>query len=204
VQPCSEECDDGNTTSGDGCSASCDVEGAGGCQLAPMGGCHQPSVVAGASLLIKNKIPTTRNSLVWKMSKGDATPLSDFGTPTSDTSYRLCIYDATSGLVGAAEAPAGGSCPVRACWRATSRGFTYVDKETTPSGLTKITLREGATTGTAKLGVKGKGFLLSLPSLPPQQPVTVQLQNSTGACWQAVYSAPALVNTSEQFKDKAD
>ena len=47
-----------------------------------------------------------------------------------------------------------------------------------------------------------------MPStFPITQPVTVQLKNSSGACWGAVYSAPASKNTAgppAQFKDKAD
>jgi cysteine-rich repeat protein len=203
VQSCAEQCDDGNTVNGDGCSSTCVLEGAAGCQTAPLPGCHQP-FPAGSSLLVKNKMPDTRDLLVWKVSKGDSTPLSDFGDPLSTTSYRLCVYDATQSLVAAMAAPAGGSCPIRACWKATSRGFTYVDKEGTPGGLTKITLREGASTGVAKLGVKGKGALLGPPPLPAAQPVMVQLQNSAGKCWEARYSAPAIVSTGEQFKDKAD
>ena len=36
------------------------------------------------------------------------------------------------------------------------------------------------------------------------QPVTVQMQSSTGVCWEANYSAPPKKQTTDQFKDKAD
>jgi hypothetical protein len=36
------------------------------------------------------------------------------------------------------------------------------------------------------------------------QPVTVQLQNSAGLCWEAVYSAPATSSSATLLKDRAD
>jgi len=53
--------------------------------------------------------------------------------------------------------------------------------------------------------VQGAGALLDDPTLPPTQPVTVQLLSSSGVCWQAVYSAPPAASKPGQlFKDKAD
>ena len=72
--------------------------------------------------------------------------------------------------------------------------------------MQQILLKEGAA-GKAQIIVKGKGSDLDPPSPPLTQPVTVQLVNSAGFCWEAVYSTPALQNTAGppgQFKDKAD
>ena len=52
--------------------------------------------------------------------------------------------------------------------------------------------------------MKGKGALLDDPTIPISQPVTVQLFNSDGVCWEATFSAPAQKNVAGQFKDKAD
>ncbi len=68
-------------------------------------------------------------------------------------------------------------------------------------------MKEGLVAGKAKIILKGKGLLLDDPAIPVTQPVTAQLMNSNGVCWEAVYSAPALKNTAgppPQFKDKAD
>jgi hypothetical protein len=70
-----------------------------------------------------------------------------------------------------------------------------------------MTLKEGLVAGKARIILKGKGTLLDDPTYPLAQPVTVQLLNSEGVCWEAVYSAPANKNTAgppPQFKDKAD
>ena len=89
----------------------------------------------------------------------------------------------------------------------TRSGFRYVDKARAPVGLQKIVLKRGLTAGTALIVVKGKGSALGVASLPLVQPLTVQLKNSSGACWEATYDGPALKNTAGppgRFKDKAD
>ena len=95
-------------------------------------------------------------------------------------------------------------CAGRPCWRETGSGFRYDDPELTPDGLRQVVLREGLAAGKAKIFVKGKGANLPMPSLPLAQPVLVQLHNSDGLCWEATYSAPALKNQTDQFRDKAD
>jgi hypothetical protein len=57
--------------------------------------------------------------------------------------------------------------------------------------------------GKAKIIVKGKGANVEMPTLPLAPPVTVQLQATTGECWEAVYSTPSK-NDASQFKAKAD
>ncbi len=59
----------------------------------------------------------------------------------------------------------------------------------------------------AKIIVKGKGLNLDMPTIPVTQPLTVQLINGDGVCWEAVYSAPPTKNQAGPpglFKDKAD
>ena len=59
--------------------------------------------------------------------------------------------------------------------------------------------------GAAKINVKGKGGSLLVPNLSTLgQPLRIQVRNSSGFCWEAIYSAPATKSTIEQFKDKAD
>src|SRR5207237_191704 len=47
---CGEQCDDGNTTSGDGCSATCQDEIVGGCPIHPLPACLAPTASKKAQL----------------------------------------------------------------------------------------------------------------------------------------------------------
>ncbi len=199
---CGEACDDGNTTSGDGCSATCQTEFV--CGAAPRLDCRRPVAPLKSKIALKDRTPDRGDSLGWKWTKGATTPKADFGSPTTTTDYLLCIYDDGRGLVMSASAPADQLCAGRPCWRETGSGFTYKDKDATPDGLTQIVLKQGTVPGKAKVVVKGKGVNLPLATLPMTQPVTVQLRNSDGACWEALYSGPPQKNDSTQYQDKSD
>jgi hypothetical protein len=130
---------------------------------------------------------------------------TDFGDPLSTTDYALCVYaGSASALVTEASAPGGGVCDGHPCWKNTAIGFKYREREAAPLGSLQILLKAGAA-GKAAIGVVGKGAANPpLPPLPLAQPVTVQLVNGAGSCWQATYSAPARVNDATTFKDKSD
>ena len=145
---------------------------------------------------------------MWKWVRGSATTKAEYGAPLSTTDYTLCIYD-SAGLILDATAPAGGMCnaSTKPCWADKPKGFNYKDKDLTPDGIVQLQLREGLIAGKAKITLKAKGVPLDDPAFPLSQPVTVQLVNSDGTCWEAVYSAPASKNTGGPpgyFKDKAD
>jgi len=204
-----EGCDDGNTVSRDGCSSACQLEL---CGVAPATTCRRPTISAKAAIVIKDKAFSEGDSLVWKWIKGAATTKGEYGNPLyspsfGGTSYAICVYDDDGGtprLKMSVSMPAGGFCYGKSCWRDKTKGFTYSDKDLTPDGAAKLTLKEGIT-GEAKITFKGKGANLLMPNLAALvQPVIVQLRNSNGMCWEAVYNAPPTKQTSEQFKDKAD
>jgi hypothetical protein len=68
-----------------------------------------------------------------------------------------------------------------------------------------LTLKEGRDRPRkAEIVLRAKGELLDLPALPLTQPLRVQLKNGLGACWEALYSAPAAKNSAEEFRDRAD
>jgi hypothetical protein len=168
------------------------------CGTVPASGCRQPGIGHKAKLQLRNGKPR----LVWKWTRGAATSHADFGNPLSTTSYSLCVYDASQAL-RVATAPGGGTCAGRPCWTARSQGFRYVDRELTPTGAERLDLRAGDV-GRAKLGMKGKGPLLSLPSLPiGVLPLTVQLVSSTGTCWTSTFTS-AQRNDASQFKATSD
>ena len=58
--------------------------------------------------------------------------------------------------------------------------------------------------GKAEIAARGNGVALDLSPLPAAQPVTVQLRNNEGKCWEATYSAPANVNGPGKFADRSD
>lgn len=159
-------------------------------------------------LTLKDRLPNKGDSLAWKWTKGQATLKVDFGDPTTSTNYVLCIYDHAAGIPNralTAQIPAGGTCGGRPCWRATTRGFKYVDKTASQDGILSLTLKEGLE-GAPAIGIKGKGGNLDMPTLPLAQDtsVVVQIKNNAGFCWEAEYSAPALKNTEIELRDKSD
>ena len=175
------------------------------CAPAPLAGCRVPTVAGAATLRVKDVDPAHRQ-LSWKWTRGAATAPADLGDPTTDTgtSYALCLYDATSSLVASARAPAGMLCGAGtvACWRAKGVGFTYRDRLLLPDGLKLVTLKSGDV-GAARALVKGKGPALDVPALPVAVPLTAQLVNSDGDCWQATYGASGVVrNDPTQFNGR--
>jgi hypothetical protein len=175
------------------------------CGAAPMAGCRTPTVAQDGTLsLRRGSSNTDGDGLNWQWLRGSATSMADFGAPGATTSYQLCVYDGTASLIADAFVPAGGTCGGKACWSPTGQGFRYKNRDRTPEGITSVMLKAGAD-GAAKIVLKGKGRNLTMPSIMPlSQPVRAQLLNSDGVCWEATYGAPALANTTRQFKDKAD
>jgi hypothetical protein len=157
-----------------------------------------------ATLLLKSKTPNDKNQLVWKGLKGATTMKAEFGNPLTTDSYAFCVYD-NSGLLTSTTIAPGGTCNFRPCWSEKLFSFNFVDKQLAQGGILSIFLKEGPD-GTAKFVVKGKGANLAMPDLTSlTSPVTVQLKNSLGNCWGAVYSfPPAVKNDPENFKDKSD
>jgi hypothetical protein len=118
-----------------------------------------------------------------------------FGDPLTTDTYTLCVFDestATTRLLLAARIPPGGTCGKRACWVGVgrprgSKGFRYADTKGTTHGITAVTLTPGIT-GKAKLSVRGRGAGLELMPLPAPVPLRVQLEASSGACFDARYA----------------
>lgn len=204
--PASTACDDDEL-----CTTSDVCDAAGVCvgSVEPELPCKLPVKAKGSALVLKNKDNDDKDRLVWKWAKGQATSLSELGNPLADTFYSLCLYDQAgeaTGLGLAAATRTGTSCASKPCWRSLGeKGFKYRDRSASPEGLQSLLLRSGGE-GKAKVKVKGRGGLLSMPSLPlAQDPaLSVQLRSSTGACWGAAFSAPALAADATRFKDKSD
>jgi len=142
---------------------------------------------------------------LWKGLKGAATMKAEFGDPLSSDSYAFCVYDNNGLVTGTTIAP-GGTCDFRPCWLDKFFSYLFKDEMLAQGGILSIFLKEGLVDGAAKFVVKGKGVNLGLPAdlTSLQLPVTVQLKNSLGNCWGAVYSFPAVKCDAQNFKDKSD
>ena len=67
-----------------------------------------------------------------------------------------------------------------------------------------LKLKEGVI-GRAQIQFQARGVALAMPDLTTiVQPLIVQIQNSDGLCWEAVYSGPPTKQTGDQFKEVAD
>ena len=199
---CGETCDDSNTNAGDGCSATCQVEPGLGCAAVPLAGCRLPFLHNKASLQM-TKSDGARDTIKWKWLKGERTTTADYDAPLTATNYQVCVYDST-GLRFAITNPAGGTCAGKPCWKAKGgKGYAYKDKDLTPNGGYQLQLKEGALAHAA-VQFTARGASLGMDDLTTlTPPFTVQMQNSDGLCWSAVYSTPTT-HTAVQIKSKAD
>jgi hypothetical protein len=126
---------------------------------------------------------------------GEETTLADFDSPESSTDYALCMYDESGppAVVFRAMVPAEGGCRGAfadlPCWRLVSSGYKYRDSYATPEGLLTLNLKPGGPDA-AKIIVKTGRKNVTMPTMPLGLPLRVQLQSSTGKCWEATYSSP--------------
>jgi hypothetical protein len=161
----------------------------------------------GNSSILLHDVPTDKSDrIVYKWAFGDPTTMPDFGDPVNTTNYELCIYDGNDHLLSRACAPADGLCNGKPCWKGKSRGFRYRRRDLSPSGLKnslQLTLTAGSN-AEAKILVKGKGPIFPMPDMPIDMPVTVQLLNSNGVCWETEFFPPATLNRPGDFKDEAE
>jgi hypothetical protein len=129
--------------------------------------------------------------LDWSWKKGGATVKADFGDPSADTAYRVCVYDSVAGLCS--------DVLPGADWREEANGFRFKSPAGV-EGITAIQLEAGEA-GRAELRVMGRG--MALPELPlTQQPeVVLELSNSAGQCWQSHF-ATAHHNDASKFTAK--
>ncbi|MEO6029679.1 MAG: acetylxylan esterase [Candidatus Binatia bacterium] len=172
------------------------------CAGSPILGCRPPFVSNKALLQAQNRAVDAKDRLRWSWLNGVETPKSAFGSPTATTSYALCVYDGNSMRLSSATIAAGGTCAGKSCWKEQTHGFRFNDRSLAQGGIQSILLKEGVD-GKARIVVKGKGAMLDMPVMPIQTlPITVQLVNGNGQCWEAIYQT-TFRNTAEQLKAKA-
>ncbi len=178
------------------------------CPALAMLGCRRALRPDGGALTLTDRTPDKNDGVAWRWSRGPVVSRSVFGDPLATTSYRLCVYDGGGSLALAALAPAGGVCNPRThrpCWRAVRRGFSYRNPDRAAGAVQVLDLREGSRENAARVAIRGRGPLLAMPNLATLAlPLTVQMQSSDGACWEAVYSPPARRHSAKSLVDRAD
>jgi hypothetical protein len=176
------------------------------CPPVPEQDCRVSITPRKSEVALGNSLKSARDVMRWAWRKGVATTKTEFGSPTTTTSYALCMYHdggGTQSLRLSASVPPAGVCGARACWRSTRHGFTFAAREPIPGGITSIKLKEG-TTGRAAVTLSARGSTLAMPPLPfpADATVVVQLKSSTGVCWQTEHSPPAVKNDAKRFRDR--
>jgi cysteine-rich repeat protein len=190
-------CDDGDLCTSDDV---CDAAGrcAGSTTPLPEAQCHHPAPHA-AFLQLQDG----GDRLSWRWDKGQLTTFFDLGNPTATTDYALCVYDESpSRLRLAAPVSAGGICGAKPCWKSTPTGFRYANRTRAASGIKQLRVVQGAEQE-ARIELRGQGADVALPSPLLRPPVTVQLRNSAGACWEARYST-SVRNDALEYRATSD
>jgi hypothetical protein len=173
--------------------------------LCPPAAASDCRAAVSATLTLTKGATSARDKLRWGWRNSTGTTFADFGDPTVQTSYALCVYDASGAAqpLLAAEAPADSTCAVGECWEVYSANtvYLYLDGRHVVGGLSLLKLKSPP--GGTNLQARGSGALLGLPPLPLTPPVRVQLHNSdTATCWEASYGS-ATRNDARVFKADA-
>ena len=185
------------------------------CSNTPLAPCRQPVDGAKGSLEIRDHANDRRDALVWRWRRGAESSAADFGDMLRDHGLAVCLYDEsglTPALVFGATVDIGTECgrgsKRKSCWRGLgsprgSRGFRYRDRDAASDGIASIVLKPGDARK-AGVMVKARGASLSTPTLPLNLPLRMQLQTTTGQCWEGSFVAPAKKNSAERFKAKSE
>jgi hypothetical protein len=116
----------------------------------------------------------------WKWTKGEATTKADFGDPTSDTEYQVCLY--YSGF-GENKQVSCSTVPPGVGWKESKKGYKFKSNSNT-DGVSRIKLKAGEA-GKTKIRVKKTGERVLLPLTAT---VVLQISNGEGLCWESLFS----------------
>lgn len=165
------------------------------CELTPRAGCR---TAQRSSLSLRNRTVNDADTLAWSWLKGEATDLAEFGAPTQDTDYAVCLY-ADGLLTGEVDMPASPTT-----WSGARRSLKFKDRSGSTTGAKKAKLAAGAA-ARASIRLAAGGEALPDFPLPLTAPLTVQLvQGATTTCWEATYSlAQVTSNSPDGLKARA-
>jgi cysteine-rich repeat protein len=199
-----EECDDGNTASGDGCTL-CEVR----CAAEPVPGC----IAAGAGTLAidERKAGREKLSLALKKLTDRVDVEGEFGDPVAGTTrYAICVYGPDL-AVDVRLDRAGATCGTKPCWKATGlTGYAYADPAGAAEGVLAVRLKagltgKGAITATAANdAAHGETSLATgaAAALAGAASATAQIVASDGECFAAELDTVKKADGA-QFKAKA-
>jgi hypothetical protein len=172
------------------------------CPASPSGSCIGPRW---SGLLVRDQGNDARDRIVWQFVRGQDDAPADFGNPTADAGYALCLYD--DGNLAAQLQVA----PSTTLWRRHAQGFNFHDSKGTGDGVTSIRLRSGrGSEPRSRIVFQGKGANLPLPVpvsgarlFSQTTALTVQLHQNGGDCFGASY-APGETrrHTGELFRTR--
>lgn len=179
----------------------------GQCDPAPRSNCMTPAPLKGTLQLGRVAGVPKKSKLKWTWPKGDAIAFADLGHPDTSTNYRVCLYDGTSALLQSYLIPGGGICNGKPCWKSKltllASSFKFSNKLAS-NGITSFKIVASAISGKSNIKLKGKGVNLTVPNLPPSQPVRIQLVNdATSTCWGSTFSSTPLSPPGNTVKWKA-
>jgi cysteine-rich repeat protein len=200
-----EQCDDDNTTSGDGCSATCQNEGT-ACPATVDPACNDDFLAGSFAVLEK---VAGKEKLVARFLQGPQLTPAAFGDPLAGTTaYHLCVYDDAGALVDdLAVDRAGDDCGGQPCWKgigkpAGSSGFRYKDPALTADGVLLMLLRAGDA-GKSKLIVRQKAPTGIAAALSGATAATVQLRASDAPAPSCFGMATSVVTRNDGLIFKA-
>lgn len=169
----------------------------GGSALCPASPASCTNTARKGQLRLNGRSDSRRNRFAWRFNGGPALQQGDFGDPTDETSYAICLYD-NGVLKFEAGIPA-----TPAQWRTFGRrGYTYFDRAAAQDGIRSIRLRGGAA-GRSKFDIRGRGSALPLPApvsatrwLDATNGVLLQFRQSDGTCYESSFAAGAVKRNS--------
>lgn len=136
---------------------------------------------------------------LWKYRRGnfEAGPAGD---PINSTDYAVCIYN-DGQLLKSMQIPHGGICRGHACWhKLDDRGWSYGNADGSADGINWVKMKLGPRKAIMK--VKGRGDKVNFPlPLTVTTAVTMQMHNSDGHCWQAIFPTPAKRQGPDAYDD---
>jgi hypothetical protein len=180
------------------------AEGCTPCPLEPAPGCLTAEK---SSIQVRNDDNDEKDSIKWKLSKGEALEQSLLGAPEATRTYALCIYDESGATYSRVASVVVGPGPL---WLSRDpKGFKYTDKAGSQDGATKISLKTGdAGRSSVQFAAKGLGLALPAPASANEMfdqdtRVVVQLLNDESSlCFTSEFES-ASRNTPESFKASA-
>ncbi len=197
------DCDDANPCTSDSCD--------------PVSGCVNAGIPVDRTLclvplrtkiLISDAATPHADVLKWQWNKGAAFDQAALGSPDTDTTYAICVFDMTASVPSLAMSVV--ITPSAQFWRSNApRGWLYNDRKGTSFGAQRLLIKTGSTART-RMKLSAGGIYLPLPgpgggTYFNQDPsVIVQMLTSGGHCWTSEFiSGNTQSNTTTSFAASA-